>query len=221
MRAIDDTDEDANTGDGGEFDPAESALLLAHAQRDARRRFELRPPWITAAMGPLILAAYVVLWLSTRGQDPYRGPSLGAVALVYAVVAVSFAVAAIVYRRATSAVAGPSARRRRLEGIALGLSVLASPVIQGAMKHQGAGDGVVYGVIPAAAPLIVIGTTLVGIAAAKDDRPQFGAALIVIGAGVVAAFVGPSGAWLAAGIGLFAAVEGYAVATGHRPIDGR
>ena len=38
----------------------------------------------------------------------------------------------------------------------------------------------------------------------------------MIVAGIVAAFVGPSGAWLAAGIGLFVAVEGYAVATGWR-----
>jgi hypothetical protein len=220
MRAIDDTDGDATTGDEDGLDPGEAADLLAHTQQDAQRRFEPRPPWITAAMGPLILAAYVALWLSTRGQHPYRGPSLGAVALVYAVVAASFVAAALVYRRATAGVGGPSFRRRRLEGIALGLSVLGSPVIQGAMKHQGAGDAIVYGVIPAAAPLIVIGTTLIGIAAAKDDLPQFGAALVVVGAGVVAAFVGPSGAWLAAGIGLFTAVEGYAVATGYRPDRG-
>jgi len=35
-------------------------------------------------------------------------------------------------------------------------------------------------------------------------------------AGVVALFVGPSGAWLAAGIGLFVAIVGYAIATGDR-----
>jgi hypothetical protein len=175
---------------------------------------------VPAAMGPLILAAYVALWLSTRGQHPYRGPGLGVVALVYLVVAISFGVAAMVYRRATAGVGGPSERRRRIEGLALSLSVLGSPVIQGAVKHQGDGDALVYGVIPAAGPLIVIGTTLVGIAAAKDDRPQFGAALVVIVAGAVAAYLGPSAAWLAAGIGLFAAVEGYALATGHRPIHG-
>jgi hypothetical protein len=137
---------------------------------------------------------------------------------VYVVVAVSFAVAAKVYQHATAGVSGPSIRQRKIEGLAVGLSILGSPVLQGAMKHYGASHAIVYGVIPAAGPLIVIGTTLVGIAAAKEDWPQFGAALVVIVAGIVAAFVGPSGAWLAAGIGLFAAVEGYAIATGHRPI---
>src|ERR1700733_2257144 len=86
--------------DGNRLDPGQAARLLSDAQRDARNRFALRPPRVTAAMGPLILGAYVALWLSTRDQHPYRGPSLGVVGLVYAVVAVSFAVAATVYRRA-------------------------------------------------------------------------------------------------------------------------
>jgi hypothetical protein len=150
--------------DGDRLDPGDAARLLTDAQRDARNRFALRPPRVTATMGPLILGAYVALWLSTRGQHPYQGPSLGVVGLVYLVVAI------------------------------------------------------VYGVIPAAVPLIVIGTTLVGIAVSKEDWPQFGAALVVIVAGIVAAYVGPSGAWLAAGIGLFVAVEGYALATGYAPI---
>jgi hypothetical protein len=203
------------------LDPRDAALLLAQAQRNARRQFGLRPPWVTAAIGPLILAAYVALSLSTRGQHPYRGPSLGVVGIVYAVVAVSFAVAATVYQRATAGVSGPSVRQRRLEGLALGLSVAGSPIIQGAMKHHHASDAIVYGVIPAAGPLIIIGTTLVAIAAAKADWPQFGAALVVIVAGIVAAFVGPSAAWLAAGIGLVVAVEGYAIATGYLPTYGR
>jgi hypothetical protein len=172
-------------------------------------------------MGPLIVAAYIALWLSTHGQHPYQGPSLGVVGLVYAVVAISFGVAAKVYQRATAGVSGPSLRQQKLEGLAVGVSILGSPVIQGAMKHYSAGNAIVYGVIPAAGPLIIVGTTLVGIAAVKADWPQFGAALVVIVAGIVAAFVGPSGAWLAAGIGLFVAVEGYAVATGYRPIHER
>jgi hypothetical protein len=56
----------------------------------------------------------------------------------------------------------------------------------------------------------------VGIAASKADWPQFGAAFAVVIAGVVAAFAGPSGAWLAAGIGLFIAVVGYAAADTSR-----
>ena len=80
------------------------------------------------------------------------------------------------------------------------------------MKNAGASHAIVYGLIPAAAPLIIVGTTVLGIAASKADWPQFGAALAVVTGGVVAAFVGPSAAWLAAGIGLFIGVVRYTVA---------
>ena len=90
--------------------------------------------------------------------------------------------------------------------------ILGSPVLQGALKHYGSSDAIVYGVIPAAAPLIVVGTTVAGIAASRADWPQFGAALVVVIGGAVAAFAGPSGAWLVAGVGLFAGVVVYAVA---------
>ena len=43
-------------------------------------------------MGAVILVGYAALWLSTRGQHPYNGPSAGAIVLVYAAVAVSIAV---------------------------------------------------------------------------------------------------------------------------------
>jgi len=203
--------------DPGGLDPREAARLLAETEREARRQFNLSPQWINVVMGAVILVAYGSLWLSTRGQHPYTGPSLGVVALVYAAVAVAFAVAVKVYRRATAGVSGPALRQQQAEGVAILVSfVLGSPVLQGAARHYGASDGIVYGVIPAAAPLIIVGTTALGIAASKADWLQFGAALAVVIAGVVAAFVGPSGAWLAAGIGLFIAVVGYGAADARR-----
>jgi hypothetical protein len=102
-------------------------------------------------------------------------------------------------------------RQQKIEGIVIGVSFIGSPVIQGALKHYGASHAIVYGVIPAAVPLIIVGTTLLGIAGTKADWPQFGSALVVITAGIVALFVGPSGAWLVAGIGVFLAVVGHAV----------
>ena len=86
-------------------------------------------------------------------------------------------------------------------------------MIQGALKHYGSSHAIVYGVIPAAAPLIIVGTTVLGVAASKADWPQFGTALVVITAGIVALFVGPSAAWLVAGIGLFLAIVGHSIAT--------
>jgi hypothetical protein len=212
-----DIDQTEPVDGGGELDPGEAARLLAQTKRDARRQFDLRPPWPTAFMGAVILVGYAALWLSTRGQHPYKGPSPGAIALIYTAVAVAIAVSVKVYRRATAGVSGPSARQQRLEGVAILVSFLGSPVIQGAMKHYGASDAIVYGVIPAAAPLIIVGTTVLGIAASKADWPQFIAALAVVSGGVVAAFVGPSGAWLAAGIGLSVGVVCHAALTRKQP----
>ncbi|MBV9165105.1 MAG: hypothetical protein JO342_03025 [Solirubrobacterales bacterium] len=217
MQGTHDIDQTTTADDAGEgLDPREAARLLEQTKREARRQFNLSPPWISAVMGAVILVAYGALWLSTRGQHPYEGPSLGVVGLVYTAVAVSIAVSVKVYRRATAGVSGPSVRRQGIEGVAILVSFLGSPVIQGAMKHYGASDAIVYGVIPAAAPLIIVGTTVLGIAASKADWAQFGATLVVVTGGIVAAFVGPSGAWLAAGIGLFIGVLGYAAATGKR-----
>ncbi len=216
MQGSHDIDQSTTANDGDGLDPREAARLLDEAKRDARRQFSLSPPWITVAGGAVILVAYGALWLSTRGQHPYQGPSLGVVGLVYGAVVVSIAVSVKTYRRATSGVSGPNVRQQRIEGVAILLSYLGSPFIQGAMKHYGASNAIVYGVIPAAAPLIIVGTTVLGVAGSKEDWRQFGVALTVVIAGVVALFVGPSGAWLAAGIGLFIAVVGYAIATGNR-----
>jgi hypothetical protein len=217
MQGAHDIDQPTSADDGDPLDPREAARLLAETEREARRQFSLSPQWITAVMGAVILVAYGALWLSTRGQHPYKGPSLGVVALVYAAVAVAIAVSVKVYRGATAGVGGRPVRQQQVEGVAILVSfVLGSPVLQGALKHYGAGDAIVYGVIPAAAPLIIVGTTVLGIAGSKADWPQFGAALAVVAGGVVAAFAGPSGAWLAAGITLFIALVGYAVADAVR-----
>lgn len=204
----------AGADDGEELDPRDAARLLAEAERQARRHFALSPPWVTALGGCVILLAYGALWLSVRGQHPYTGPSLGVIALVYAALVVSIAVSVRVYRRATAGVTGPAVRQQQLEGGAILISfILGSPVLQGALRHYGAGDAVVYGVIPAAAPLIIVGTTVLGIAASKSDWPQSAAALTIVIGGAVAAFAGASGAWLAAGIAMFAGVLVYALAS--------
>jgi hypothetical protein len=207
-----DIDQTTTANDGNGLDPREAARLLTEATRDAHRQFSLSPPWISAVMGAVILLGYAALWLSTRGQHPYSGPSAGAIVLVYVAVAVSIAVSVKVYQRATAGVSGPALRKQKVEGAAIALSYIGSPVIQGAMYHYHASHTIVYGVIPAAGPLIIIGTTVLGIAGIKADWPAFWAALIIVPAGMIALFVGPSGAWLAAGIGWFIAVIAFAVA---------
>jgi membrane protein YdbS with pleckstrin-like domain len=206
-----DIDQTTPTEDDG-LDPREAARLLAETKRDAQHQFDWRPPILMALFAALIPVAYGALWLSTRGQHPYSGPSGGAIVVAYAVVVVASAAAVKFHRRATSGVSGASMRQQRIEGAAIGVSILGSPTIQGAMYHYHASHAIVYGVIPAAGPLIIIGTTFMGLSGLNEDWPGFWAALTAVIAGMVALFVGPSGAWLAAGIGIFIAIVGFAVA---------
>jgi hypothetical protein len=111
-----DMNESGPAGNGDALDPREAARLLAETRREARRQFNLSPQWITVVAGAVILVAYGALWLSTRGQHPYTGPSLGVVELVYVAVAVAFAVSVKVYRRATAGVSGPAVRQQQVEG---------------------------------------------------------------------------------------------------------
>ena len=213
MNDTPDLEQAATADDGGALDPREAARLLEQTSREARRQFSLTPPLVTAVMGLVILAAYVALWLSVLGQHPYSGPNLGVITLVYATVAVGSAVGVKVYQRARAGVSGSAVALGAAEGIALLVSIGGSPVIQGALHYYGASNAIVYGVIPAAGPLIVVGTTLAGMAASKADWPQFDAALAVVTGGGIALFMGPINAWLVAGIAVFVGVVGYAAGT--------
>jgi hypothetical protein len=115
-----------------------------------------------------------------------------------------------VIKRATSGVSGRSQQQRKAEGAAIAVAYIATAVFQGALLHDGASHAIVYGVFPAAAPLVVVGATLAGSAGTRADWPLFGVALAVVGVGTGASFAGPIGAWAVAGIGLFVVVVGFA-----------
>jgi hypothetical protein len=66
--------------------------------------------------------------------------------------------------------------------------------------------------------LIIVGTTVLGIAASNLDWPQLRAALTIVIAGI-AAFVGPIAAWAAAGIGL--SIGSAAATAWLRAVGGR
>lgn len=76
-------DIDRHIGDEDEpFDPRAAAQVLADAGREAKRELSPTPVLVSVGMAAIILGAYVAMWLSTRGQHPYTGPSPGVVGLV-------------------------------------------------------------------------------------------------------------------------------------------
>jgi hypothetical protein len=186
----------ATATDGDDpLDPREAAVLLETTQRKARRQLTNETPLLSLVSALVLLVVYGSIWLSVRGQHPYRGPSLGVVGWVYIVVAVSSLVAVSMYVRATAGVSGRSRREERITAIPLLASVIGVYVFDGALRYDGFSYAIVYGVFDAAAPWLVIGAVMAGLAAAKEDWWKLCAALAVIVIGAGTAFAGPINAW--------------------------
>ncbi|MEP6641577.1 MAG: hypothetical protein ABJB93_06675, partial [Gaiellales bacterium] len=169
-------------------------------------------PLVSALMAAVVFGGYLALWLSVRGQHPYTGPSGVAIAGVYSAVAVMIAVSATILKRATAGVGGRSRRQMKAQGVAVVAAYAASAMFQGALHYNGAAHWIVYGVWPAAAPLVIVGGTVAGLAAGNEDWVMFATGLGAVATGVAASFAGPVGGWAVAGAGLFVLIVGRSVA---------
>jgi cytochrome bd-type quinol oxidase subunit 2 len=208
MSGTHDTNQTAD--DGGDLDPQQAATLLAQTKRQAQRQFELNPPLLTLIGVAVIPLGYGAVWLSVRGQHPYQGPNGAALAAIYTAVIVALVATAVVAHRATSGVSGRSRRQQRAAGVAFGTAWIAVSVFQGALYHDGASKAIVYGVYPAAAPLLVIGAALAAYAAAREDWRQLGVAIAVVVLAIASAFAGPTGVWGVIAVGGGVIGLGYA-----------
>lgn len=216
MNETRDTNETAATGnEDGELDPREAATLLRQTTRRARRKFNPNPPLLSLLRAIVVLGAYGAVWLSVRGQHPYKGPTGWALAILYALVIIVIIASVGFLKRATTGVKGPS-RMRPAESTVLAAAWILVYVFQGALDAAGASHAIVYGIYPAAAPLIILGLVGAALAQARADWPIFSGALTVAVIASVAAFFGPAGVWLVAGIALAAAFVVHATATAWR-----
>jgi hypothetical protein len=200
------------TDDEHRLDPREAAILLDQATRQAHREFSYRPPLLTSIRAVVVLLGYGALWWSVRGQHPYKGPSRGVILVLYAAVIFVIVVSALALRRATTGVTGPSRRQEGALGVAFVTAFIATAVFQGALHYVGVGPVVVYGVFPAAAPLLVVGATLGGMAAAQENWRLLATAIALIALGTGSVFAGPIGVWGVIAIGGCVLLLGYAVA---------
>jgi len=196
----------ATAGHGGTFDPRQAAALLDQTTQQARRKFQPSPPWLLATRAVLVLAALGAIWLSVRGQHPYRGPTAADVPVLIGFIVVNFAATVAVRRHA---IAGVSGRSRFSQGeIAVLVSAFAATVV--AMAALGAA-GLNFAWYPTSV-LVVPGLAWAAIAAARANWLSFGTGLAVVALGVVGAFAGPAGSWAVAAVGLCAVLLGNAAA---------
>jgi hypothetical protein len=197
---------DATAGNGGTFGPEQAAALLDQTTQQARRKFQPSPPWLLATRAVMVLAALGAIWLSVRGQHPYRGPTAADIPVLVAFIVVNFAATVAVRRRATAGVSG-RARFSQGEIVVLVLAFAAAVVV---MAVLGAA-GVSFAWYPTSV-LVIPGLAWAAIAAARANWLSFGTGLALVVLGIVGAFAGPAGSWAVAAVGLCAVLLGEAAA---------
>jgi hypothetical protein len=199
-------------GDERGLDPRGAARLLERTRRDAQRGLDHRAPWLSLLAAAVALVAFGAVWLSVRGQHPYKGPTVVSLVVLYAVVLIRIGTVVYAHRRASAGVSGRSVRQRRAEGTALAAALVAVYVLMGALAHDGASDAVVYGVYVATATLIVLGTFWGARSAVREDWPELGLSIAIVLVAAGSAFAGPRGVWLSDGVGLCVVLLGYSAA---------
>jgi hypothetical protein len=201
------TSDTTAAGNGGNFDPREAAALLDQTRRQARRQFEPAQPWLLAIRAVLALAALGAVWLSVRGQHPYKGPGGSALLVVAAFVVINFTATVAVRRRATAGVSGKS-RFSPAEITVMVVSWIAPYVVLAALgdgEWNSSHSGYLLTV-----PLIVAGLAFAALMAVRSDWLQFGTGLAVAATGAAGAAVGQAGAWAVTGAGLCITLLGTA-----------
>ena len=202
-------------GNGANFDPQQAAALLDQTMQQARRQLEPSPPWLLTIRAFIALVIYGAVWLSVRSQHPYDHPTAAVIPVLVVLVVVNFVATVTVARRA---IAGVSGRFRLRPGEIAAMAAVWVGVFAalGALAGAGVSHAIVYGIYPAAAPLMAGGLAWAGIMAARANWRWSGTGLAVAVVGVVATFAGPAGAWAVAGVGLFAVLLGAAAVIAWR-----
>jgi hypothetical protein len=177
------------------LDSQAAALLLEQTSRAARRQLDPTPPllWVAAAIA--VPGIYATLWLSVRGQHPYRGPELGVIGAVYIVVAILAIAGVAIYLRARAGVSGRSRREEWIFAIPVLAALIGYYTFVGALKYDGFSHGIVYGVADAAGPWLMYGAVLGAFGAAREDWWKLAGGVALIAAGAGAAFAGPINVW--------------------------
>jgi hypothetical protein len=193
-------------GESGAFDPQQAAALLDQTTRQARRELQPSPPWLLVTRAVLGLAALGAIWLSVRGQHPYRGPTAADIPILVGFIVANFAATVAVRQRAMTGVRG----RSRFSQGEIVVLVAAFVVTIVAMAGLSAA-GLSFAWYPTSV-LVIPGLAWAVIAAARGNWREFATGLAIVVIGIVGAFAGPAGSWAVAAVGLCVLLLGNAAA---------
>jgi hypothetical protein len=203
-------DTSAPAGDGGSFDPRQAAALLDQTSAQARRQLAPSPPWLLATRAVAVLAALGAIWLTVRGQHPYKGPTAADIPILIAFVVLNFAATVAVRKHAMTGVRGTT-RFRPAEITVLVVSWAVTPLFMWALAAAGAS----FAWYPTTV-LIIPGLAYAAVMGARDGWRGSATGLAIAATGVAGAFAGQAGSWLVAGAGLCVVLLGRAAAVARR-----
>lgn len=186
--------------DGGPLDPRAAAALLARSTDHAQRSMDISRPRLYLAWGIAWLVGLGVMWLSVRGQHPYRGPATYSAVLLGVLIVLALVVTMEVVIRATRGVQGTSEVQGRIYGAAWSIGFVMFFAVDGALARFGAGDEVL-GILGPVGPLLITSLIYILGAALWVDWPMLimGCWLAVVA--VVGAWTGPVAVLAIAGFG--------------------
>lgn len=195
----------ADTNEAADMDARGAAVIMQDARERAQHELGIRHPVIYATWGLVYLVAYGLIWLSVRGQHPYQAPTTAAIGGVFAVVSVAAVVVLVVMNRSLAGVGGRSALQRRIAVLSLITGWLGVLLMEAALRHAGASEGVI-GVFGAVGPILLVGLVVAATSAVHLDWTDFGLGVWLIAVAGISGFAGPAAVWavdaLAAGLPL-------------------
>lgn len=196
----------ADYGEGS--GPQQPPRLLTRIGRQAQRMLD-GPPWLDSVLrAAVFLAGYGTIWLLVRGQHPYRGPNTAVLAGIF--IAVIIATTAMVESLRPPS-AGWAHKQKDVRAAVLP-AYLGTGLLIRALDHGGAGRWLIYGVLPATAPLLVVACAWAGAAAARGEWLDYGLCVGLAAAATTGAFFGPAGVWAITGIGCAVVFLGHGAA---------
>ena len=204
------TPDAVTAGNGGSFDPKQAAALLDQTTQQARRQLQPSQPWLLMIRAVLVLAALGAIWLSVRGQHPYKGPTAADIPVLVGFIVVNFAATVAVRKRA---IAGVSGRSRFTEGE---IAVLVASFVVTVVAMVGlSAAGVSFAYYPTSV-LVIPGLAWAVIAAVRANWRGLATGLAIVAIGIAGAFAGPAGAWAVAAVGLCVVLLADAAAIARR-----
>jgi hypothetical protein len=166
----------------------EAAAVAQDARTRARKELVISAPLVYTAWGLVWLLGYGAMWLSVRGQHPYRGPSGVSIAAVFVLAGFAVAVVVVIARRAVAGIDGRSARYRRIILATWASGYVILLLVQAGISTSVSTRALAF--VGLAGPLVLAGLVYILASLIGRDRPA-----LALGAWLVIA--GASCAWLA------------------------